>query len=128
MTSQVEGYRLSAQQRRLWRRAETGAPTWAQVVLAVDGPLEHDRLVLALENVVATHEILHTSYRRVPGVRIPVQVAEEGDREPVSWTVEDLRHLDDGGRAAQIACAVRAARRPRGPCCSGWASRATSCS
>ncbi|MFJ7213483.1 amino acid adenylation domain-containing protein [Amycolatopsis sp. NPDC098790] len=109
MTSQVEGYRLSAQQRRLWRRAETGAPAWAQVLLAVDGPLEHDRLVRALEDVVAAHEILRTSYHRVPGVRIPVQVAGDGD--PVSWTVEDLRHLDGGARAERIARAVRDARR-----------------
>ncbi|MGH8920198.1 MAG: condensation domain-containing protein, partial [Actinomycetes bacterium] len=112
MTSQVEGYRLSAQQRSLWRRIETGAPAWAQVVLAVEGPLDHARLVRALESVVSTHEILRTSYRRPPGVRVPVQVVEEEDRAPFAWTVADLRHLDSAGRTARVSQVVREGRQP----------------
>ncbi|OLZ52699.1 non-ribosomal peptide synthetase [Amycolatopsis keratiniphila] len=108
MTSQVEGYRLSAQQRRLWRRVETGASSWAQVLIAIDGPLDHTRLARALESLVATHEILRTSYHRAPGVRIPVQVVEEDDRAPVPWTVVDLRHVAAAARVAQV---VREARR-----------------
>ena len=69
----LEGFRLSPQQRRLWR-AQEGGPAWlARATLGIRGDLDPIALRRALEAVVDRHEILRTTYRRLPGMELPVQ-------------------------------------------------------
>jgi len=69
----LEGFRLSPQQRRLWRLQDDGRVYPARAVLAIEGDLDPEGLRRALEAVVARHEILRTTYRRLPGMDLPVQ-------------------------------------------------------
>ncbi|MBL1108827.1 AMP-binding protein [Streptomyces sp. 5-8] len=107
----VEGYRLSYQQQRLWRLAELHAsPGWAQLLLAVDGDLDGDRLAAALRETANRHEILRAACRRVPGVRTALLVVQDTDPQRPQWSVEDLHHLDEAAQERRIDEEARALR------------------
>ncbi|NEY32356.1 amino acid adenylation domain-containing protein [Streptomyces sp. PRKS01-65] len=108
---QVEGYRLSFQQQRLWRLADLGLPSWAQTLITADGDLDTERLAAALHDTAARHEILRSAYQRVPGVRTALLVVRDPDERRPHWTQEDLRPLDEAARWRRIDEAARAARR-----------------
>ncbi|MGW0532462.1 non-ribosomal peptide synthetase [Streptomyces sp. NPDC003032] len=107
---QVEGYRLSFQQQRLWELAELGVPSWAQVLVTIDGELDTDRLTSALHDTVTRHEILRSVYRRVPGTRTALLVVHDADRTGPSWSHEELGHLDETARSHRIDEEARARR------------------
>ncbi len=102
----IEGFRLSAQQRGLWRRGDPAARRAAGGVV-LDGPLDRARLRAAAAATVAGHEILRTTYPRLPGMELPVQVV--GEAAAPDWTEID----DPGAGDADAAAALEAdARRP----------------
>lgn len=88
----VEGFRLSPQQRRLWKLQQdtSGGPSpfVSQLVLLLDGEVQPEALSEALEKVCARHEALRTVFRRLPGVVMPVQVVQ--DQTSISWQATDL--------------------------------------
>ncbi|HEX8150236.1 MAG TPA: amino acid adenylation domain-containing protein [Pyrinomonadaceae bacterium] len=94
MSKQITGYRLSPQQRRLWAFRQTGAVSYAQCALRVEGPLDPAALREALSRVVRRHEALRTSFCRPQGIRLPLQVI--GEEGAPSWQAVDLRGLDRG--------------------------------
>jgi amino acid adenylation domain-containing protein/non-ribosomal peptide synthase protein (TIGR01720 family) len=99
----VAGYRLSPQQQRLWellRRVRGDAPFRAQCAVLIEGPLDSARLRAALGRVVARHEIMRTTFRRLPGLSLPVQVV--GDSGPAWLPGRDLKDLDAGARPAAV--------------------------
>jgi amino acid adenylation domain-containing protein len=107
----VVGYRLSAQQAYLWRAAENGATSWAQARLRIDGEVGDAALRRAADGLVARHEVLRTTFVRVPPVRTPVQVIRDDGR--VDWTEIDLRALveaDQERRLTRIAHEQRTGR------------------
>ncbi|MFF3850342.1 amino acid adenylation domain-containing protein [Streptomyces sp. NPDC002328] len=108
---QVEGFRLSFRQRRLWELVERGVLSWAQVLVTVDGELDTDRLTAALHDTVARHEILRSVYRRVPGARNALLVVDDADRLGPRWFHAELSHLDETGRRRRIDEEVRARRK-----------------
>jgi amino acid adenylation domain-containing protein/FkbM family methyltransferase len=81
--SGIENYWLSPQQKHLWPlQSREAAPVYhTQGLLLIEGALATDRLAHALREVVRRHEILRTSFPKVPGLAIPVQ-AVRPDLEP----------------------------------------------
>src|SRR5437016_9711965 len=75
----VEGFRLSPQQSRLWSlQALSGAKAYrAECSVAIEGNADLARLRRCLEQIVARHEILRTSFRRLPGMNAPLQVVHD---------------------------------------------------
>ncbi|HKG20408.1 MAG TPA: amino acid adenylation domain-containing protein, partial [Blastocatellia bacterium] len=69
------GYRLSPQQKRIWklRELDLRAPYRSQIAVLIEGAVDEERLTVALQAVVNRHEVLRTSYPRPFGVSIPVQ-------------------------------------------------------
>ena len=96
-TTVVEGFRLSPQQRRLWKLQQdaAGGPSAfsSQLVLLLEGELRLEALREALEKVCARHESLRTVFRRLPGVVMPVQVV--ADDVSLSWQTIDLRETNE---------------------------------
>ncbi|HYY42245.1 MAG TPA: condensation domain-containing protein, partial [Pyrinomonadaceae bacterium] len=99
----LAGFRLSPQQERLWllQQAGTSAPYRAQCAVLVTGALQADALKLALAAIVARHEILRTSFQRLPGMSIPVQVI--ADEAALAVAETDLSGLADEPRTAELA-------------------------
>jgi amino acid adenylation domain-containing protein len=89
MLSQIEGYRLSPQQKRLWTIQEGNDVYRATCRLHLEGALQPERLKAALLEVINRHEILRTTLRRVPGIKVPLQVVTEAGQ--LAWETLDLR-------------------------------------
>jgi amino acid adenylation domain-containing protein len=75
---EVEGFWLAPQQKRLWLLQRDGELYASQCVARLEGPLDKACLRAALHDVVACHEILRTSFVRVPGMEFPVQAIADG--------------------------------------------------
>ena len=95
-TTVVEGFRLSPQQRRLWKLQQdiAGGPAAfnSQLVLLVEGAVRPGELREAIERVCARHEALRMVFRRLPGVAMPVQVV--ADDVSLSWQVIEVAETD----------------------------------
>src|SRR5437016_5214197 len=74
MQSQIVGFPLSAQQKRLWSSCSDPATAISQLAVTIDGPLDLPRLTNALCTIVDRHEILRTTFTRGSGMRFPFQV------------------------------------------------------
>lgn len=105
----TQGIRLSPQQRHLWRlQSEGGAPAHAECVVAIDGNLDPEVLRIALERVVQRHDALRLRFYRLPGMTIPLQVAEGSgvawgfDKEAKVATPETGVQARNGGAEFQI--------------------------
>ncbi len=87
----VTGYRLSPQQRRLWRvqRLDDCREFMAQCSVLVDGMLDEAILADAVQSVVQKHEILRTTFRCLPGVTVPIQVTDAGERPTIQHGSSD---------------------------------------
>src|SRR5215510_2983094 len=94
------GYRISPAQTRLWLQQQRSGVYRAQCAIRVDGPVQAAALKAAIESVEARLEILRTTFRHQPGIRVPWQVITEPEK--TSW-----RQLDWSGRdRSQIEAAL----------------------
>jgi amino acid adenylation domain-containing protein len=93
MFEQIEGFRLSSQQSRLWLLQQGGPAYTALCALRLRGGLDVGRLREALNEVVADHEILRTTFARLPGVTMPLQVV--AGRAETHWQRDDLSGADE---------------------------------
>jgi amino acid adenylation domain-containing protein len=89
----VAGFELSPQQRRLWALAGgRESPAYRSVcAVEVSGPLAVSALAAAFGQVSRRHEILRTTFRRLPGMQLPLQVIAPD--APPRLLVHDLRGL-----------------------------------
>ena len=93
VTELIDGYRLSPQQRRVWRLQQLDGGSYRTVAgVLLEGPVEQNRLQSALEEVLARHEILRTDFRLVPGMSFPLQVVNPEATPAISF--QDLAALD----------------------------------
>jgi amino acid adenylation domain-containing protein len=79
---EVQGFELSAQQKRLWE-LRAGRTARATCVIGIEGELDESLLKRAVNRVVERHEILRTTFQTLPGVYYPLQ--EIGAEACVSW-------------------------------------------
>jgi amino acid adenylation domain-containing protein len=107
MQAQVQGFRLSPQQVRLWLLQQSGAPGWVQG--AVDLTVASDPVELrrGLQAIVDRHDSLRTRFRRAPGIKLPVQIVAG---EEVTLRQEDLGAFDDAALPAQVQRAAESER------------------
>ncbi len=75
----LEGFRLSPQQARLWllQQGSRSQPYYALCAVLLEGSLKIKALETALTAVVKRHEILRTTFRSLPAMRLPLQVISE---------------------------------------------------
>lgn len=82
MAESFEGFKLSPGQHRVWDLQEGTGATAYKVRNAVEifGPVDVSSLWEAVNRVVTDFEILRTTFRRVRGVRMPLQVISASPR------------------------------------------------
>src|SRR5215475_13159849 len=80
----LEGFRLSPQQQRVWLlQQETPCqPYRAQCAVLLEGNIDKATLQVALQRVVNRHQILRTTFRFLPGMRLPLQVIADSH---IAW-------------------------------------------
>jgi amino acid adenylation domain-containing protein len=77
----VEGFALSSQQLQLWKlMAASDSSYVARCQVLIEGEVDRQVLLSALENIIARHEILRTSFHVFPGLRAPNQVIADPGR------------------------------------------------
>lgn len=106
MTNEVQGFRLSPQQRRLWRQGGDRTTHGTHGAIRLAGRLDADALTAALADLVRRHEILRTRFPRVAGMKTPIQSVDE-------TSLVDYRkgELDDATEAAIMGAFEDARRR-----------------
>jgi amino acid adenylation domain-containing protein len=87
----IEGFELSPQQKRLWLLPQNNLAYRAQLAISIDGELKVEVLKEALHNLINRHEILHTTFHSVPGLKLPIQSIN--DSPNIQWQEIDLRSL-----------------------------------
>jgi amino acid adenylation domain-containing protein/non-ribosomal peptide synthase protein (TIGR01720 family) len=97
----AEGFRLSPQQKRLWSQID-GTESVAyrvQCAVLIEGRLESAVLKSAIEDVVARHEILRTTFQYRAGIKLPLQVIADGRLE---WKSIDLSGVAEGDQQRSL--------------------------
>ncbi|BAY48986.1 amino acid adenylation domain protein [Scytonema sp. HK-05] len=75
MLEEMQGFRLSPQQKHLWQLQEIdNLPYRSQCAVLIEGNLDINTLKVAIEEFVSRHEILRTNFHCLPGISIPFQV------------------------------------------------------
>ncbi|MHC5718065.1 MAG: condensation domain-containing protein [Nostoc sp.] len=75
MLEEMQGFRLSPQQKHLWQLQEIdNLPYRSQCAVLIEGDLDVNILKLVLDKVVNRYEILRTNFHSLPGMTIPLQV------------------------------------------------------
>ncbi|HEU4511147.1 MAG TPA: amino acid adenylation domain-containing protein [Pyrinomonadaceae bacterium] len=93
MQLQVEGFRLSRQQERLWLLQRDTAAYRSQCAILIDGNLNEAALRDALRRVIDRHEILRTAFHSRPGLELPLQIVL--DSGAPFWQHTDLSDTEE---------------------------------
>ena len=101
MPEQIEGYRLSPQQKRLWQLQRDLPPLRAQCAVGIEGGLKPEDLREAFETIVVRHEILRTAFQCPPGITLPIQVINETGE--LAWRVADWGELSRDEEEVRVA-------------------------
>ncbi|HEX7314774.1 MAG TPA: amino acid adenylation domain-containing protein [Pyrinomonadaceae bacterium] len=101
----INGFRLSPQQRNLWRSTRQSPAFRAQCAVLLEGPLRIEVLQESLSLVVNRHDILRTSFYQAPGLSLPVQVVAEGTQ---SWPAVRLLGVDQREAEEKVDALMRA--------------------
>lgn len=105
MPDQVQGFRLSPQQKHLWS-LQQGSPAYgAQSVILIEGDCALESLKKALQTIIHRHEIFRTRFHRTPGIKIPIQVITQNAH--LNWRDADLSRLSPSQQEAEIAAVLR---------------------
>ena len=98
----IEGFRLSPQQKHLWGLQQENQilPYQSWCTILIEGNLDIEALKAALQSVIDRHEILRTTFRRLPDMTIPLQVINDSSLPPIHQ--RDLRDLAPSAQAAEI--------------------------
>jgi len=100
-------YRLSPQQRHLWvlQQADGDDPYRTQGVILIEGNIEKQKLLQAVEIVVDEIEILRTVFDRLPTMTLPFQLVSDSVKPRVS--THDLTGLEPHRQEAEISKLLR---------------------
>jgi amino acid adenylation domain-containing protein/FkbM family methyltransferase len=112
---QIEGYRISAAQKRLWHlAAREGTSRTSVAHVPISATLDAGSLQTAVDALVSRHEIFRTVFHRLPGMDVPLQVRLDHARCDVQ--AHDWRGHDDIDIDASIAkLRAEASRRSLAP-------------
>jgi len=83
----TEGFEISPQQKRLCFLQQQGQALFARCAILLEGELSRDALQRSLQRTVERHEILRTTFERVPSLKLPLQVIAESGT--ACWAEED---------------------------------------
>ena len=104
----LEKYKLSPQQRHLWKLQQTqlSDPFCIQCRVRVEGPADIPALRTAIEQVVRRHDILRAIFQILPGDDSPSQLIHVPEHK-LEILEQDLTNLSETQQAEQLAALSR---------------------
>ncbi|WP_020479986.1 non-ribosomal peptide synthetase [Mastigocladopsis repens] len=76
MLSDLSGFRLSPQQKRLWLLQQESSTYVAQCAILIEGTLQKAVLKTALEKIINRHNILRTAFQSLSSLKMPIMVIQ----------------------------------------------------
>ena len=107
MTHTVTGFPLSPTQKRIWLRQPAGeaTPYVARGALSIEGVLDNSLLKESLQRIVEQNQILRTTFKHLPGMRLPLQSIADAK---VAWQPDcDLSELTPAAQTDRLEAALR---------------------
>lgn len=111
LNNTLQGFRLSPQQRHLWSLQQDSLAYQSQCTILLEGKLNTEVFKSALQTVVNRYEILRTTFHRLPGMKVPIQVV--ADSSIPSWSNINLSDWDYQEQIAKIEEIIQKERRFR---------------
>ena len=99
--TQVSGFRISPQQKRLWLLAQNNSAYCSGCEVLLEGECHTALLQDALQKIIDRHDVLRTTFHQVPGVKVPFQVVAATGA--ASWQHIDLRPFDQVRQEAELS-------------------------
>src|SRR6266487_87372 len=98
----IEGFRVSPQQRRLWRLQQGGQKLsyWTRALVRISGEIDLKALEKVIAKVVNRHESLRTTFDFLSGMTVPVQVISE--KSHLSLKIINLSKLGEAERQERV--------------------------
>ncbi|NEU75587.1 non-ribosomal peptide synthetase [Hassallia byssoidea VB512170] len=84
----IEGYKLSPQQKRLWSLQQNSRAYQSRLAILIQGTLNIELLKESLQKLIKRHEILRTTFYKLPEIQHPIQVISCTNN--ISWQEIDL--------------------------------------
>lgn len=98
----VQGCRLSPGQKQLWL-AQQGKPEFRDgCTVLIEGKLDVSALEEAFRLVIRRHEILRTTFRDLPGMKVPVQLVAKEVEFHLERRLPDVKSEDAGPLRASL--------------------------
>src|SRR5258708_3168792 len=109
VSGDLVGYKLSPQQRHLWRlqQDDPAQPYRAYCAVSIEGVIDRTALMRAMQALTDRHEILRVCFASLPGIAFPLQVVREFVAP--STTETDLCDLSLEQQNREIEAALDAA-------------------
>src|SRR5437899_3270115 len=102
-TTSLKGAHLSLQQTRLWLFQQKSRAYHVQGIIKVEGKFNRVLWLQSLHYMIERHEILRTTFRRLPGMDVPMQIINGDSR--LTFPIIDVDGLDTMDRTEQLhAC------------------------
>src|SRR5689334_5950914 len=100
MQTQVSGFRISPQQKRLWLLAQNSSAYCSGCELLLEGECRTALLRDALQKIIDRHDALRTTFHQVAGVKAPFQVVAATGA--ASWEYVNLSGSDPLQQEAEL--------------------------
>jgi len=106
------GFRLSPQQRRVWRAEHVMADEVGVALCAVriSGAFVDEHWLQALRLTMQRHEILRTTFRSLPGTHMPLQYITDDAKHMLMHHVHDLQGWPSSEQPARLAALIEVAK------------------
>lgn len=87
MQNELTGFQISPQQRRGWALLQDGCRLVVQRASWLDAAPDAETLRAAVLAVFGAHDVMRTTIRRPPGIKVPLQVVT--DEPTIAWRVAE---------------------------------------
>ncbi|NES06780.1 MAG: amino acid adenylation domain-containing protein [Okeania sp. SIO2F4] len=99
-TTTLAGFRLSPQQKYLWKLQENNINYLAKCTIKIQGKVKVNILKSALEKILNRHDSFRTTFQRRPGIKMPIQVILDNGK--IYWNHLNLSNFKSEKQTEQI--------------------------
>ncbi len=99
-TLTIAGFRLSPQQKYLWKLQENNINYLAKCTIKIQGKVKVNILKSALEKILNRHDSFRTTFQRRPGIKMPIQVILDNGK--IYWNHLNLSNFKSEKQTEQI--------------------------
>ncbi|MGD1704671.1 condensation domain-containing protein, partial [Dapis sp. BLCC M229] len=101
----IAGFRLSPQQKYLWKLQENNINYLAKCTIKIKGKVKVNVLKSALEKILNRHDNFRTTFQSRPGIKMPIQVILDNGK--IYWNHLNLSNFKSEKQTEQIGAILQ---------------------